>query len=398
MGFALPFRRGVNGFFTIPVALAAVNAAEPLIFKYIFDGLGMHPQMRVLLIGVGSLLGLGLFRELASGFTNWLTWQTRLGIHYALLETVVERLHRMPLSFHRQEGGGAIMTKLDRGIQGFITALSQLLFNVFPAILYLGISVVIMFKLDWRLALIVIYFAPLPALIATVAGPEQTRRERTLLDRWAKIYSRFNEVLSGIVTVRSFSMEDAEKKRFLDDVWQANQVVIQGVGVDTGLGAATNLVVTFARIAAIALGGLLVLRGQITLGTLVAFLGYVGGLFGPVQGLTGIYQTLQRAYVSLDDIFTILDGQDTLGDAAEARELTGVRGEVVFDQVRFSYEQRMRPILEGIDLAVKPGQTVAIVGPSGAGKSTMMALLMRFYDPNDGCIRLDGQDLRTLKQ
>jgi ATP-binding cassette subfamily B protein len=398
MGFALPFRRAVSGIFAITLALAAVNAAEPLIFKYIFDGLGMHPQMRVLLIGVGSLLGLGLFRELASGFTNWLTWQTRLGIHYALLETVVERLHRMPLSFHRQEGVGAIMTKLDRGIQGFITALSQILFNVFPAILYLGISVVIMFKLDWRLALIVIYFAPLPALIATVAGPEQTRRERTLLDRWAKIYSRFNEVLSGIVTVRSFSMEDAEKKRFLDDVWQANQVVIQGVGVDTGLGAATNLVVTFARIAAIALGGLLVLRGQITLGTLVAFLGYVGGLFGPVQGLTGIYQTLQRAYVSLDDIFTILDGQDTLGDAPEARELTGVRGEVVFDQVRFSYEQRMRPILEGIDLAVKPGQTVAIVGPSGAGKSTMMALLMRFYDPNDGCIRLDGQDLRTLKQ
>jgi len=215
MGFALPYRGAVTGILLITLALAAVNAAEPLIFKYVFDGLASSPQARVLLIGIASLLGLGVFREVASGFTNWLTWQTRLSIHYTLLETVVERLHRMPLSFHRHEGVGAIMTKLDRGIQGFITALSQILFNVFPAVLYLVISVVIMFRLDWRLASMVLFFAPLPALIATFAGAEQTRRERTLLDRWAKIYSRFNEVLCGIVTVRSFSMEDGEKKRFI---------------------------------------------------------------------------------------------------------------------------------------------------------------------------------------
>ena len=398
IGFAVPYRRVVTGIFLITLLLAGVNAAEPLILKYLFDGLASHPEKHVLVMGIGGLLGLGVFRELASGLTNWLTWQTRLGIHYSLLESLVERLHRMPLSFHRSEGVGAIMTKLDRGIQGFINALSQILFNVFPALLYLGISVVIMFKLDWRLAVMVLYFAPLPALIAAVGGPEQTRRERTLLDRWARIYSRFNEVLSGIVTVRSFSMEDTEKKRFLGDVWNANQVVIRGVGLDTGLGAATNLVVTFARIAAIALGGVLVLRGQITLGTLVAFLGYVGGLFGPVQGLTGIYQTMQRAYVSLDEIFAILDAQDHLGDAPEARELAEVRGEVVFDRVKFSYEQRLRPVLEEINLVVKPGQTVAIVGPSGAGKTTLMALLMRFYDPREGSIRLDGTDLRQLKQ
>jgi len=398
IGFAAPYRRAVAWIFLITLILAAINAAEPLILKYVFDALGLPPQTRTLLIGIGALVGLGIFRELANGVTNWLTWQTRLGIHYTLLERLVERLHCMPLSFHRSEGVGAIMTRLDRGIQGFINALSQILFNIFPAVLYLFISVIIMLKLDWRLALMVLYFTPLPALIATVAGPEQNQRERTLLDRWAKIYSRFNEVLSGIVTVRSFSMEDAEKKRFLNEVWQANQTVIRGVGVDTGLGAATNLVVTFARIAALAYGGLLVLRGQITLGTLVAFLGYVGGLFGPVQGLTGIYQTLQKASVSLEEIFAILDVQDLLGDAPGARELTHVQGEVVFDGVKFTYEQRLRPILEGIDLVVRPGQTVAIVGPSGAGKSTMMALLMRFYDPKEGSIRLDGHDLRTLKQ
>ncbi|HEY0551853.1 MAG TPA: ABC transporter ATP-binding protein, partial [Verrucomicrobiae bacterium] len=369
------------------------------VLKYLFDNLASEARSaKVLFRYVLFLIALGLFRELASGAANWMTWHTRLGIHYALLETTVERLHRLPLGFHRHEGVGAIMTKLDRGIQGFINAITQILFNIFPALLYLGLSVFLMWQLDWRLAVIVLCFVPLPAAIAAFAGPEQTRRERTLLDRWAKIYSRFNEVLSGIVTVRSFSMEDVEKKRFLNEVKSANDVVVRGVGLDAGLGLATNLVVTAARLTAIAVGGVFILHGQITLGTLIAFLGYVGGLFGPVQGLTGVYQTIQRAYVSLEDIFAILDVQETIGDDPRATELSHVRGDVTFENVKFTYERRDRPVLNGIELHVMPGQTVAIVGPSGSGKTTLMALLMRFYDPDEGRILLDGVELKMLKQ
>lgn len=398
LGFAFPYRRTVLLIFVVTLLLAALNATEPLILLYIFNALTPGGQLQLLWTGVGLLLALSIFRELATAYSNWQTWHARLGIHYSLLESTVERLHRLPLSFHRAEGVGAIMTKLDRGIQGFINGVTQILFNIFPAVLYLGISIVIMVQLNWTLALIVICFVPVPAIIAAWAGPEQTRRERALLDQWSKIYSRFNEVLSGIVTVRSFSMEDAEKKRFLTEVGTANQVVIRGVGLDSGLGAATNLVVAFARIATIALGGQFVLQGRIKIGTLISFLGYVGGLFGPVQGLTGIYQTIQKAYVSLDEIFSILDVQDHLGDAPNARELNGIKGEVVFEDVRFHYEDRDRPILDGIDLRVSPGQTLAIVGPSGSGKTTLVALVMRFYDPQAGSIRLDGDDLRTLKQ
>ncbi len=398
LGFAAPFRGSVLLILGITLVLAALNAAEPLILKYIFDELDSGRQMSVLGTGIGLLIGISIFREIASGYSNWQTWRTRLGLHYGLLESTVERLHRMPLSFQRSEGVGAIMTKLDRGIQGFIGAVTQILFNVFPALLYLCISLVIMVRLNWRLTVILICFLPVPAAIAALAGPEQNRRERELLDRWSRIYSRFNEVLSGIITVRSFSMEDIEKKRFLHDVNAANRVVIRGVGVDTGLGAATNLVVAFARIAVIALGGMMVIEGRMKLGTLVGFLAYVGGLFGPVQGLTGIYQTIQKAYVSLDEIFSILDIQEHLGDATDAREVASVKGNVTFESVKFHYEDLNRPILDGVDLEVKAGQTLAIVGPSGAGKTTLMALLMRFYDPQEGIIRLDGMDLRQLKQ
>ncbi len=398
ISFALPYRKAVLTIFLLTLALAAVNAAEPLVLKFVFDGLTGDSEKQTLLSGILGLLGLGIFREIANSFSNLLTWHTRLGLHYNLLERTVERLHRMPLSFHRTEGVGAIMTRLDRSIQGFINAVSQILFNVFPAVLYLGISVVVMLRLNWELALLVLCFAPMPALIAAIAGPEQNTRERKLLDRWVKIYSRFNEVLSGIITVRSFSMEDAEKKRFLDEVKEANRIVVRGVGIDTGFGAATNLAVMVARIAATAFGAVLILRGEITIGTLVAFLGYVGGLFGPVQGLTGIYQTIQRAYVFLDEIFSILDFQEHLGDAPDAQELKTVKGTVEFSGVTFSYDRKGRPVLEGIDLKVAAGETLAIVGPSGSGKTTLMALLMRFYDPVEGTVRLDGVDIRQLKQ
>jgi ATP-binding cassette subfamily B protein len=396
--FAFPYRRAVFGIFLLTLLVATANALEPLILKRIFDNLAVQSPWGEVLWGVGGLCLLGLLREIGTAFSNWLTWHTRLGLHFALLEATVGRLHRLPLSFQRTEGVGAIITKLDRGIQGFINAVSQILFNVFPAMLYLAISVVIMCRLNLKLALLVLVFSPMPALIAAISGAEQMQRERTLLDQWARIYSRFNEVLSGIITVRSFSMEDAEKNRFLREVRSANRVVIKGVGIDTGLGAATNLVVMIARIAATAYGAALVLRGEISLGTLIAFLGYVGGLFGPVQGLSGIYQSLQRARVSVEEIFSILDVQETLGDAPTAVDLGRVRGDVEFLNVRFAYEQARRPILDGVSLSAKAGETIALVGPSGAGKSTLMALLMRFYDPLDGRILLDGHDLRSLKQ
>jgi ATP-binding cassette subfamily B protein len=252
--------------------------------------------------------------------------------------------------------------------------------------------------MDWRLAVIVLLFTPLPAIAAAIASPEQTRREATLMERWARIYARFNEVLSGIVTVRSFAMEDAERRRFLDDVAAANDVVVRGVRLDSGFSAASNLVVAAARIAAIYAGGLFIVRGQISVGTLVALLGYVGALFGPVQSLTGIYQAVQRANAALTEVFAILDEPDHLADDAGAIELRDVRGAVEFERVSFRYEDAAAPLIADFSLKVEPGETVAVVGPSGSGKTTLMALLMRFHDPVSGVVRIDGEDLRRYKQ
>src|SRR4051812_1438974 len=396
--FALPQRKAIMMILALTAFMAAANAAEPLALKFIFDRLAPGSLLAPLIKGIVILGALALSREAAHGVSDWLTWRTRIGLQYALLEATVGKLHNMPLRMQRSEGVGAIMTRLDRSIQGFVAAVTQILFNVLPALLFLSIALFIMIGLEWRLALLVLLFAPMPAVIALRAAPEQVERERALLDRWSRIYSRFNEVLSGILIVRSFTMEETEKRRFLDEVSEANQLVVRGVATDAGYGATANLVIAMARLAAIALAGYFVVIGQITVGTVIAFLGYVGGLFGPLQGLSGTYQAVSKASVSLEEIFRILDVQEYLGDAPDARELTQVRGDVRFENVHFKYEQSGRPLLDGIDLEARKGETIAIVGPSGSGKTTLMALLMRFYDPQQGSVRIDGHDLRALKQ
>ncbi len=396
--FARPHRLLLLMILFLTLVVAATNVVEPLFLKYIFDNLGGTGMLHAVAVGVAALAGLAVIRELSGAVSNSLSWRTRIAVQYGLQDAMVERIHRLPQDYHRTEGVGATMTRLDRSIQGLIGAISELAFNLIPALAYLVMAVVVMARLDWRMTLLVVFFAPLPALIAAKAAPVQIRREKNLFNRWTRIYSRFNEVLSGIVTVRSFAMEDREKSRFLKGVNDANDVVIKGVWFDSWVGAGQNMTVTLARIAAIAFGGFLVLRGEATLGTIVAFMSYVGGLFGPVQGLTGIYRHIRTASVSLEQVFTILDTQDKLGDAPDAVEVKSLYGAVSFENVHFAYQASGRTVLNGIDLTVRPGEMVAIVGPSGSGKSTMMSLLQRFYDPGEGSIRLDGADLRTLKQ
>ncbi|MBI2399738.1 MAG: ABC transporter ATP-binding protein [Deltaproteobacteria bacterium] len=396
LGFISPHKGLLTAISVLTLLVAVLGALEPLAMKYIFDQLGTG-VFTGLAVGIAMLIGLNLAREAFGGLSNWLAWKIRLDVNQGLLEATVTRLHHLPMTYHREETVGGIMTKLDRGVNGFVGAISDIAFNVFPSVVYLVISLFIMFNLDPTLSFIVLFFAPLPAIIGMWAADEQTRRERSLVDKWTRIFSRFNEVLTGILTVKSFATEESEKERFMSGVQGANRLVLRGVGKDTGVGAAKNLIGILAKVCALAVGGYLVIKQEITAGTLVAFLGYAAGLFGPVQGLTGVYQTIRKASVSLGIIFSIIDAHDHMSDAPHAKPVKAISGEVVFESVSFAYNET-RPILTGIDLCVSPGECVALVGPSGAGKSTIAALLQRLHDPTSGSIRIDGVDLKDMKQ
>ncbi|HXU63541.1 MAG TPA: ABC transporter ATP-binding protein, partial [Polyangia bacterium] len=397
LGFARAQRRPIVATAALSVAVATVSAIEPLVLRGLVDGLWQHAGTRPLIQGAVTLAGLLIGRELLGALGSFTGWKARLGVQHTLLDATVGRLHTLPLAYHRGESVGATMTKLDRGVQGLVGAFADLVFSLLPAIIYIVLAAVMMMRLQMTLTLLTLALLPVPALVGIWAAPTQTRRDQALLDRWRKIYARFNEVLGGIATVKSFAMEQEEKRRFMRDVDGANGVVLGGVAFDTRVVVVQNLASGGARILVLAYGGYLAISGGLSVGTLLAFLGYLGGLTGPVHMLTGLYQTMRRAAVSLEAVFSILEAEDQVPDAADAREASPLRGEVVFEGVGFGYRAE-RPVLTDVDLRVQRGEMIALVGPSGGGKTTLMSLLQRLHDPERGTIRIDDVDIRRYTQ
>jgi ATP-binding cassette subfamily B protein len=392
-----PHARALVAIVAMTIFAAGLSASEPLVLKALFDGLGARQTLRTLAALAGLLSAVLLTKEVVGLHLDRSIWRVRIAVHEALTRSTVERLHDLSLSYHKRESVGGTMAKMDRGINGAVSAFSDVAFQMLPTLVYLAMSLAVMVRLDVRVTLLACAFVPLPPAVSAWAAREQTERERSLMKRWTGLFARLNEVLSGIAVVKSFAMEDIEKRRFLAGIREANEIVVRGVESDSRVAAARNTAVVLARLSALALGGLYVARGELSLGALVAFLGYLGALFGPVQGLAGMVQTLRRGVVGLETVFSILDAREDCADARGAVALHGVRGNVEFRHVSFGYRPG-RPVLQGIDFAVEAGQTVALVGPSGSGKTTLMALLQRLYDPDAGQIRIDGVDIARITQ
>jgi ATP-binding cassette subfamily B protein len=395
--FVVPESRRFGHVGLLALFASALGAGEPLAMKVLFDELAGARTARVLAMAAVVLLGLLALREVTSAFLDAAIWRVRLNVHYAVTRRTLERLHALPLSFHAAEGVGGIMTKMDRGINAAVAAFSDVAFNVLPSMLFLALSIAAMARLDVRLTAVVLLFAPVPPLIGAWAAREQADRERELMRRWTRIFARFNEVLTGIVVVKSFAMEEVEKRRFLRDANDANAIVLRGVQRDASVNAAKNAAAALARVLALSVGCWLSVHDDLSVGTLVAFLSFATSLFVPVQGITGVYQTLRRGLVALETVFSILDANDSLFEAPGALRAHRLRGEVEFRDVSFAYRPN-HPVLERVSLKVLAGETVALVGASGAGKTTLMALLQRLYDPTQGGVFVDGVDVRAYQQ
>ncbi|HEX5581510.1 MAG TPA: ABC transporter ATP-binding protein [Gemmatimonadaceae bacterium] len=394
LDFVRPFRASVLWVTLLALVLSALAAVDPLLMKVLFDGLA-GGEGSTLLWALAAILGLELARAGLGAWSATLTWRVRLDLDFSIRARTLAALTDASLDYHQEQGVGAVMAKVNQSIAVAVAAFAEVAFTLLPSLVYLAISVVAMWRMDWRLAVVALLFAPLPAAIGAWAAREQTDRERRLMDRWTTLYSRLNEVLAGIRTVKLFAMEREERRRFLAGVAEGNGIVLEGVGVDARTGAVRGLVATLARLSVLGVGGWLVLRGDMTAGSLVAFLGYVSGLMGPVQGLTGTYQTMRKATVALETIFGLIDAEPESPDRADAVVAPAIRGDLRFEDVAFAYGEES-PVIDGFDLHVRPGETVALVGPSGSGKTTLTALLVRLHETRRGRVLIDGVDVRAL--
>ena len=398
LDFIRPHRWRITVIVATALLLAAVTAAEPLVMKRLFDSLGSSDPLPAFLGSLATLVVLEIARASVNGWLSVRTWEVRIAVEYGIRERLVTRLGDLPISFHRQERVGGLTTRLNQGTTGVTAAFAELAFQTLPNLAYLTMSVLAMARLEPRLLLVVAVFAPLPALVGAWAAREQTARERRLLQQWTRVFARFHEVLSGMLTVKGFAMERAERDRFLSGVREGHAIVRGGLRRDARTDVLRGMAATLARLTALGVGGWLIVRGQITIGTLVAFLGYISGLFGPVQGLTNTYQTMRKGAVALETVFGVLDAEDRCADLPDAIAPERISGAVTFERVGFRYAAEDPAVLEGIDLDVKAGEMIALVGPSGSGKSTMMSLLQRLEVPTAGRICVDGLDLRALQQ
>jgi ATP-binding cassette subfamily B protein len=402
--FLRPYGRSIALVLGITVVASGLPALEPLGLRAIFDRLaggGGLERARVLAGPVVFLMGLWIARYLLDLGSAVVAWRVRLAVHRDVLAEATARLHTLPLAYHQSRGVGETMTRLDRGVGSLMEGLSQLTFQAIPAAIYVAVSAAIMIHLSPLLALLAALFVLPPTLLGRRRAGRLVDREKAGLDRWCTVYGRFQQVLQGIRMVKACGREADEHAQFVASVDAAQREALDSQTVGARLVGARALWANLGRVAVLGAGGVMALQGSIGVGTLVAFLGYVGGLYGPAQMLLTLYETARKAELGIDAIFGVLDAEDTVPDPPHPIPVPDLRGDLEIDRVTFAYGREHpapRPALDDVSIRIRAGETCAVVGPSGAGKSTLMDLVLRFHDPARGAVRVDGHDLRSLPQ
>jgi ATP-binding cassette, subfamily B, bacterial len=326
-------------------------------------------------------------------FTGW-TGERMLA---DLRNTLFRHLQRLSLGFYERNRAGVIISRLTNDVEALDQLVTDGVTSLVQNTLTLAGTAVVLFVLDWRLALATLTVTPVMALATAWFRKRSGRAYRAVRETLGAVTATLAEDIAGMRVVQSFTRERAARENFrrISDTYrEANMqtVVLNGIYFP-----AVDFLSSTASAVVLGYGGWLAFHGEASIGTLVAFLGYLTNFFDPVQQLSQLYNTFLSAVAALDKITDVLDEEPEVRDASAAVDVHRIAGRVTFEDVHFAYG-RGPEVLHGIDLDVPAGTTVALVGHTGAGKSTIAKLLARFYDPTEGRLSIDGVDLRDIRQ
>ena len=315
---------------------------------------------------------------------------------YAMRVELFGQLQRLPMAFFDQNQAGKVMSRIQNDVEHLQELNVIFILSLANALSAVGI-VVVMMAMDALLALLTLalVLVLIPALIVfqKLARAPYQRARQTL----AEVNSRMQESISGIRVIQSLNREEMNISRF-DGANRANlSAGLVEARYWPGLFLSVEVLTGVAMVMLVSVGGNMVIQGTLQVGVVVAFALYVERLFDPIQQITSQFDQLQRAMVAADRMFELLDTDPEASNAPSTAELPPPRGEVRYEGIYFHYDPDT-PILQGVDLHVPGGHTVALVGPTGAGKTTLISLLLRYYEPVGGRITLDGVDIRDLDQ
>jgi ATP-binding cassette, subfamily B, bacterial len=408
-----PYRwRVLAMFVSLVAATAAALAPAPLAKLAIDDGIRRH-DVGALDLVVVAFLASALIYAVASYLQTYLVgWVGQRALQDLRLQ-LFSHLQRLSIGFYSRNRAGVIISRITNDVE----ALDQLVEDGLATLIQSGLTligvVVILVILAPHLALLTFLALPVLAIggfVFRIASADAYRRTR---EKIAAITGYLQETLSGIRVVRSFGQEARHIARF-EELNEENRAAnMTTVNLNAAYFPAVEFLSALVTVEILVIGGIEAINGHISTGVVFAFIAALNNFFDPIQQLSQLYTTYQSGMAALDKIYKLLDEQPDLVDAPGARELPRVRGELRFDHVSFTYGSTGAPhedietaaadggdgtrwALRDIDLAIAPGQTVALVGETGAGKSTFAKLVARFYDPTEGRILVDGHDLRDV--
>jgi len=376
------------------VVTTALDVAGPYLLGLGFDSFADRQQfLRVTLL----LLAAYVVGWLARIIQEWVMARVMQRALMVLRSDLFEHLQTLSLRFYDRQPHGELMSRLTSDIDAISRALSQSITMLISNLLSLVGLLVAMFSLNIWLALGSLTVLPLMVLLTLAIAARTRHGFRRLQSEIGQLNALMEETLSGQRVVQAFARQpqaieafDRENHRVRDTSIEAMVLALLIPPMMTVLSNADTAVVA-------GLGGWLVLRGSATVGTIVTFITYARRFAQPLRHLADLYNSVQAALAGAERVFEIIDEEPELMDVPDAVALEDVAGHVEYDQVDFAYVQGV-PVLRDISLEARPGETIALVGPTGAGKTTMVSLLTRFYDIDDGAIRIDDHDIRTLQK
>ncbi|MFP5264078.1 MAG: ABC transporter ATP-binding protein [Blastocatellia bacterium] len=396
LAYVLPYWRRLALVLALSLISTAVALSQPYITKLLIDEALLNRSFKSL-VGVAALMVV----VAAAGFAlNILSSYRYIAVSANVLFdmrlAVYRHLQALSPRFYARTRLGEIVSRLNNDIGEVQKVAADTLLALISNVLFLTGSVAIMILLNWKLFFVSILLLPLSIIAlqryrGRVAGEVQKMRERS-----SEIGSFLIETLMGVRLVVSSNAQEREVGRFREKSQGFVEAMLSMQLLSFLASALPGAVLTVSTALVFLYGGKLVIDGNMTIGELVAFMAYHVRLLAPVQSLMGLYTNVTTARVSLNRVFEILDTPVEVADSPEALKIDSVRGDIVFDDVTIKYD-RDTVVLDSVTFSVPAGCICAISGPSGVGKSTIADLLLRFYDPISGTVRLDGHDLRDIR-
>ena len=379
------------------------NVAVPLVLKELIDGLTITPDKpaSLLILPAGLLIVYGLLRLSTTVFTElrefFFAKVTQRAVRTVALK-VFRHLHALSLRFHLNRQTGGITRDIERGTRGISSLVSYTLFSILPTAIEITL-VLSYLALQYDNWFSVITLVALVTYVAfTVLVTEwRTNFRRTMNELDSKANTRAIDSLLNYETVKYFSNEEYEAKRYDEGLQRYEQAAVRSQTSLTLLNTGQSLIIASAVTLILWRATLGVIGGTMTLGDLVLVNAFMIQLYIPLNFLGVIYREIKQSLADMEKMFTLLDQHREVADSPGARPLAIQQAELRFSQIDFSYEKN-RQILFDVDFTISAGTTTAVVGHSGSGKSTLARLLFRFYDVDKGAILIDGQNIRDVTQ